>query len=135
VTPDPLSYPLFVYGTLRAGCRSVEAERLMVGARLLSHGSLRGCLYRVGEYPGLVLADTADPVSGELYWLVSTAQLSALDAWETADADGDSLAEYRRCLVTVHLSSGAAQLAWVYLFKRPVAGLRQLSEWPEPTVD
>jgi gamma-glutamylcyclotransferase (GGCT)/AIG2-like uncharacterized protein YtfP len=135
VTPDPLRYPLFVYGTLLSGCRSAEAERLLAGARLVGQASLRGFLYRVAAYPGLLLAEAAAPVTGELYQLVSPAQLAALDAWENATPAGSSAAEYLRSLVTVESKSGAIQQAWVYLYNRPVAGLARLSTWPASAMD
>lgn len=135
MTPDPLGYPLFVYGTLLSGCRSSEAEKLLDGARLLGHASLRGFLYRVAAYPGLVLAEAAAPVHGELYQLASSAQLAALDAWEEAVPLTGTTAEYLRCLVTVESTAPGSRQAWVYLYNRPVAGLPRIAAWPASAVD
>jgi 2-hydroxychromene-2-carboxylate isomerase/gamma-glutamylcyclotransferase (GGCT)/AIG2-like uncharacterized protein YtfP len=76
-----VTLPLFVYGTLRQwGSNAIT--RLVPGARLLGHGSVRGQLYDVGTYPHLILDDAAGDVVGELYE-VPEAGWPVLDELET----------------------------------------------------
>jgi gamma-glutamylcyclotransferase (GGCT)/AIG2-like uncharacterized protein YtfP len=57
---------LFVYGTLRRGCGSVEAQRLHAQATWLGQGRVRGRLYRVDWYPALVACRSGgDEVTGD----------------------------------------------------------------------
>jgi gamma-glutamylcyclotransferase (GGCT)/AIG2-like uncharacterized protein YtfP len=82
---------VFVYGTLRRG--GSNAFR-MDGADFLGAGSVRGHLYRIDWYPGLILAEDGVPILGEIY-AVPTLQLAALDEFEGVSAD-ENAAEYRR---------------------------------------
>jgi gamma-glutamylcyclotransferase (GGCT)/AIG2-like uncharacterized protein YtfP len=114
---------LFVYGTLLAGARHPMGERLRREASLLGEASIRGRLYSLGRYPGLVeSAQEGDLVHGELYTLENPASaLSWLDAYEGIRPGAP--ADYERVERTVRLATGAALEAWVYLYRRSV-GLR-----------
>src|SRR4029078_4068253 len=60
---------LFVYGTLRRSAAHPMHALLRETASLLGDARVRGVLYRVAEYPGLVLDAGAGWVLGELYRL------------------------------------------------------------------
>ena len=70
---------LFVYGTLRAGA-SQDIHRLAPPARFIGRGRVRGRLYHLGPYPGLVRGGDAW-VQGEVY-AITPAQETLLDAIE-----------------------------------------------------
>ena len=67
---------LFIYGALLPGLR---LEREMSGAERLGAAQVRGQLYDIGSYPGLVAGQGL--VSGELY-RVTSEHLWRLDAVE-----------------------------------------------------
>lgn len=113
---------IFVYGTLRTGGSN---HHRMVGARLLGAGTVRGWLYRVDWYPGVVLDAAGDEVQGE-WFTVDSRTLAALDAFEGA--------EYRRVPTLVTRNDGAPPIeAWIWEFHMPVAGLQKIpgGDWLE----
>ncbi len=101
----------FVYGTLR---RSGSNHWRMDGAEFVGETSLRGRLYRVDWYPGLVLDSEAGEVFGEVFTLSGVEQLQMLDDYEGQ--------EYQRMLVQT--SCGPA---WCWEFIRSCEGLEQLA--------
>ncbi len=61
---------LFVYGTLRKNFANEFARQFYKSGRLLGRAKVRGRLYQISDYPGLVLSDTdAEWVRGEVYTL------------------------------------------------------------------
>jgi len=103
---------LFVYGTLRRAAGHPMHRSLCAVASFVGDARVRGRLYQIAWYPGLVLDDAAGWVVGELYRLRSTEGLVHLDAYE-----GD---EYRRIERSVGLSAGGEHRAWLYEFRRPI---------------
>jgi pyruvate carboxylase len=110
---------IFVYGTLRQGY-SLHRHLRQVGAKYAGAGQIRGRLFDLGEYPG-VLPSTrpSDSVRGELYDLESPRdQLSALDALEEYDPRRPRNSLFRRRIAEVRLDDGQKCKAWVYFFNR-----------------
>ena len=95
---------VFVYGTLRRG--GTQHGR-MAGAEFVTPGTVRGRLYRIDWYPGVVLDDAGDEISGEVY-AVGPSQLAQLDAFEGS--------EYRRVRVEVNCGGGhrSPLTAWIW---------------------
>jgi gamma-glutamylcyclotransferase (GGCT)/AIG2-like uncharacterized protein YtfP len=114
---------IFVYGTLLSSARHPMGARLAREARLLGEATIRGRLYSLGRYPGLVeSADPADVVHGELYALNGpAATLAWLDAYEGISSNA-ARNEYERCERVARLASGTNVTAWVYLYRAPVTG-------------
>jgi gamma-glutamylcyclotransferase (GGCT)/AIG2-like uncharacterized protein YtfP len=56
---------VFVYGTLRSG-QANDINRLMPAPRLLGPARIRGALYNLGPYPGVILGGEGG-VQGEVY--------------------------------------------------------------------
>ena len=112
---------LFVYGTLRPTLARGEPARLIEGLRHRGTATVRGLLYDLGDYPGLVLGEGT--VRGDLLEVVSAEQLAALDAYEECDG---SRPLYRRELLPVIRADGVETLAWVYLYARPLAAARPI---------
>jgi gamma-glutamylcyclotransferase (GGCT)/AIG2-like uncharacterized protein YtfP len=117
---------LFVYGSLMSTAGHPMGERLRAGARLVGAATIQGRLYRVSWYPGV--AEGGDPeerVHGEVYALNDPVPaLAWLDAYEgiaPANRDGG---EYERVERPARLARGEAITAWVYLYRKDVAGLR-----------
>ncbi len=131
---------LFVYGTLRRNRRGRLHPLLRGRARYVGPASVRGRLYDLGRYPGLLLAGN-DRVSGELYRLPDPCSAwPALDRYEECDPS-DPQAEYVRRLIPVHRPGGTTVDAWCYLYNRPLlprqrvhgGDYRQRTKGREPT--
>ena len=72
--------PLFVYGTLRRG-GSNNIARLVPGAAFIAEASMRGKLFDLGDYPAMLVDETAGWVAGEIY-AVPASGWPVLDALE-----------------------------------------------------
>jgi gamma-glutamylcyclotransferase (GGCT)/AIG2-like uncharacterized protein YtfP len=107
---------LFAYGTLRpslaAGRRHLVAGLVPAGA-----AAMRGLLYDLGGYPGMVAGDGL--VHGELLRLSSPDELAALDAYEEC---GGPNPLYHRAVTLVRRENGEHAAAWAYFYARSVAG-------------
>ena len=93
---------IFVYGTLRRGG---SQHFRMAGADFHAAGTVRGRLYGIDWYPGLVLDDSAEEITGEVYQ-VCPGLLESLDAFEGG--------EYRRVRVMTTLADESRQDAWLW---------------------
>jgi gamma-glutamylcyclotransferase (GGCT)/AIG2-like uncharacterized protein YtfP len=129
---------LFVYGTLMSTSGSVmgQAPRERLQRESVSRGaaSIRGRLYDLGRYPGLV-EDAAGEhvVHGEAYELASAEQsLRWLDSYEGIVSGPHAHNEYERAERTIMLAAGGEATAWVYLYRRPVLETRRIADgrWP-----
>ena len=99
----------FVYGTLR---RHGSNHFRMAGAEFVAAATVRGKLYRIDWFPGVVLDETAGETAGEIYRVDDT-MLAALDDYEGP--------EYRRVLTPVMPGAGVEPvLAWVWEWLLPV---------------
>lgn len=96
---------LFVYGTLRIGA-SNDIGRYGSGSRLAGPARVRGRLYDLGDFPGLVLGGS-DWVTGELHW-VSPAIEPALDELEEVWPQRHGLYRRTRALVMAGQDSRSA---------------------------
>lgn len=100
------AFPLrhvFVYGTLRRGGRN-DINRLRPPPEYVGRGEVRGTLYALGWYPGLVLGgEGAMAVTGEVY-RITPALEAVLDAIEGIEEGPHS--EYFKREVPVAVGSG-----------------------------
>ncbi len=121
---DPL--PLFVYGTLRRGCPTPMAEWLGSTASWIGMAQIRGRLYRLDGYPGLVPDENGGLVQGDLFRLpdgaAGDALLARLDAYEECAPDCPAPHEYARVVLPV-LFQGTLIEAWTYIYRRPTDAL------------
>jgi len=119
----PATVTLFVYGTLKRGCRNhgTIREAEFVGEAATESAYM---LVNCGSYPGLVRApngQAGSSIRGELY-RVNERWLAALDRFENVPV------EYVR--KTIRLSNGNE--AETYFYALPVAGLEVCGEeWIE----
>jgi gamma-glutamylcyclotransferase (GGCT)/AIG2-like uncharacterized protein YtfP len=121
---------LFVYGTLR-GDPSHEMFRILAeNATFLGEGRVRGRLFSLGAYPGMVLSECEeDSVKGELYEVIPERWgkvIEELDSYEGCGPDDPEPHEYRRSLVDVMTDSGQDVHAWAYLLERPTTHLEKI---------
>ncbi len=114
---------LFVYGSLREGAKH---EMLDVLREHGTHGGparVRGRLYVVDWYPGVVLDPSAGWVRGELWTSVAPEAWPVLDFYEGCSAEDPQPHEFVRREATLDVS-GTPVRTWIYEFARDVASLQ-----------
>jgi gamma-glutamylcyclotransferase (GGCT)/AIG2-like uncharacterized protein YtfP len=127
---------IFVYGTLRRGGAGAMSIRFPK-AKFIAAAKVRGSLYDLGAYPGLLLNEANSLVLGEVYE-VGDETLNQLDEFEAAS-------NYWRQQVEISLGTHS-RLCWVYAPKREFNSLHTLitsgdwleyaktkTDWPEDT--
>jgi gamma-glutamylcyclotransferase (GGCT)/AIG2-like uncharacterized protein YtfP len=107
---------LFVYGTLRQASAAPMAVALRTGAHWVAPGEVRGFLYRLSGYPGLVPDASGGPVIGDLFAMQDSAQmLTLLDDYEECSPRFPEPHEYRRITLAVATADGPVH-AWTYAY-------------------
>jgi len=115
---------IFVYGTLRRGCNTGAHQRFLGDAEFLGSARVRGRLYQISYYPGLVPDVNAGWVSGEVYRLADEAQLGALDDYEECPPPRHPNQEYRREQLQLIMAKGAQLQAWTYVYQQSTRDLQ-----------
>lgn len=105
---------LFVYGSLRRAAGHAMGEVLAASAVLEADAVVRGRLYAVAWYPGLVLDDGAGEVHGEVWRLVDASVLARLDEYEGCGPSDPQPHEFRRVRASVRPAAAEPVSAWVY---------------------
>ena len=95
---------VFVYGTLRRGGARAMSFRFP-DSKFIANAKVRGSLYDLGAYPGLLLNESNSLVIGEVYE-VDDKLLNKLDAFEASS-------HYRRKQVEISLGAHARR-CWTY---------------------
>ncbi|HLE17957.1 MAG TPA: gamma-glutamylcyclotransferase family protein [Syntrophales bacterium] len=113
---------IFVYGTLRKG---FPLHRYLADkARFVGAGTIRGALYDLGEYPGVVQSNKGE-VKGELYELENASKyLRELDRIEEFDPENPENSLFIRSLTDVKLADKKTTKAWVYFLPSKPARAR-----------
>jgi gamma-glutamylcyclotransferase (GGCT)/AIG2-like uncharacterized protein YtfP len=108
---------LFVYGTLRRDFDNEFAAMLARSARFAGPSKVRGTIYLIAHYPGLVLSvEGGDWVAGDVYTLDAQGEtLSALDQYEASEP-------FQRVVAPVLLDSGEWLQAFVYIYTGDLHG-------------
>lgn len=118
---------LLVYGTLLASELPRAPIDVAASLQLIGRRRIRGRLYDLGEYPGLVPGD--DLVEAELHALADPGVLTALDAYEGFDPDDPQGSLFlRRSIRVPRFGTGPDCRwfdrqtidAWVYTYNRAV---------------
>jgi gamma-glutamylcyclotransferase (GGCT)/AIG2-like uncharacterized protein YtfP len=95
---------VFVYGTLRRGCTRAMSIRFPK-SQFIAHAKVRGSLYDLGAFPGLILEQSNSLVTGEVYE-VDDEILNELDNFEASS-------NYRRKQVEVSIGTHR-RMCWTY---------------------
>jgi putative glutamine amidotransferase len=125
-----MSY-LFVYGTLVPGSTPACVADLMGQFQPVGRATVRGVLYDLRNYPGLVFdRERERDVPGFLLEFPSDDQalLRRLDAYEGFDPNAPTTSLFRRVPATATLTdSGRAVDCQVYVYNRPKPGDRVIA--------
>ena len=104
---------VFVYGTLMDGMK--RGELMKDGSEIYCHGSVKGDLYDLGDYPGLTQGDGL--VHGELYKASDMFQFIQLLDQIEGNVGDDPLFDRRIQLID---SEKGKVWAYVYHYARPI---------------
>jgi gamma-glutamylcyclotransferase (GGCT)/AIG2-like uncharacterized protein YtfP len=122
---------LFVYGTLRRELSHEMSRVLARDAEFLGAGRVKGRLFILGSYPGMVLSESGgQAVVGELYQVRPHAWkkvIGELDSYEGCAADDAEPHAYRRVIVDAGTASGERVRAWAYVLDRTTAHLEEIA--------
>ena len=124
---EKLNPYLFVYGTLKLGSKHPNAIYLHRQSQFIGQGSLNGCLYDLGYYPGLVLSsDDKEKVYGQVIKMSKPKlMLSFLDDYEGVGDQFLKPNEYKRKLLEVKMND-LKQLCWTYIYQLPIDNARKI---------
>jgi len=118
---------LFVYNMLRKS--SGISCILSNSAIYIGDGFFKGKLYDAGFYPGAVPSEgSSDQVKGDVYALYdSESVLRILDTFEGCGSGWSPIGEFYRDKATIYLKNGEAVKAWIYIYNRPIEGLKVIA--------
>jgi gamma-glutamylcyclotransferase (GGCT)/AIG2-like uncharacterized protein YtfP len=123
---QPVTYCLFVYGTLRSGFRNPAYNYITQYFHLVGEAVVKGQLYDNGSFPVAVATNDEHFITGELYQLNDPAQfgwaIEQLDDYEGLNVEVGEKPFYKREPSTVFIN-GNPILAWVYWYNRSVEGM------------
>jgi len=99
-------------------------------SNLIGEATYQGRLYRIGHYPGAVPSnDPMNMVRGEVYRLRHpSVVLARLDRYEECGPGFRQPAEFVRHSAEIRLRTGRTVSAWIYIYNRPVRGLKRLPD-------
>lgn len=110
---------LFVYGSLMGSIQSKIAQMLHDNADFLGEAYVKGHLFDLGSYPGLVLNDDGNTVKGHIFRLYDAQSiLSYLDQYEGILPNNPDLNEYARKLIPVNFNDVKIE-CWAYIYQLP----------------
>lgn len=122
-----MSAHVFVYGTLLPEFDHRIARAFHRAATVVGSATLRGRLYIVNGYPGVVAApDARAQVHGVVYRLNEHNLFRLLDAYEGYKANTPEASLYVRRGAHVTLDTGQTMTATVYFYNRPVGGCEEI---------
>lgn len=112
---------LFVYGSLRSSGEVPERiAHLVRRFHRVGQATVQGRLYDFGKHCGGILeADTAMNVHGELVELPDEEMLRELDRYEEIDLVDPSNSLFARKRTKALLADGSSQDAWIYVYNKP----------------
>jgi gamma-glutamylcyclotransferase (GGCT)/AIG2-like uncharacterized protein YtfP len=110
---------VFFYGTLLPRHAPPVIASTVRRLRRVGRGSVQGCLYDLGRYPGAVLSKTGPLIQGEVFELPDDPEiLRRLDAFEGFDPAQLESSEFVRREWPVALQGGKRIDCWVYSYNR-----------------
>ncbi len=120
---------LFVYGSLRENFDNEFARQLRKSGRLLGRAKVRGRLYQISDYPGLVLSDVdTEWVQGEVYTLTDPkVTYRVLDEYEGCGSNDPLPHEFERTVEPILLESGEWIRASIYIYTCDINHKQQIS--------
>ena len=119
---------LFVYGTLRRDSRHSMFHLLARHAEFEGRARIRGRLYDLGEYPGvLITTDRSRWVHGDVYTLKNADEaLARLDEYEGCGPGDPKPHEFEPVMDDAVLEDGRIKRVWVYVYRGALDGKQEI---------
>lgn len=93
----------------------------------IGSATIRGDLYDLGPYPGVILDGAAGRVRGQVVRVPSTDLWRRIDAYEACPQPGSTDGLFRRVRTIATLERGARDVeCWVYVYNHPVRAERRV---------
>ncbi|HUK25215.1 MAG TPA: gamma-glutamylcyclotransferase family protein [Terriglobales bacterium] len=106
---------LFVYGSLLPGLAPPVIAPVMARLRSVGRGLVRGHLFDLGRYPGLVLAERGPRVHGHVHALPPDPEiLRKLDRYEGFFPENRARSEFIRRSWPVTMPGSGVLTCWIY---------------------
>jgi gamma-glutamylcyclotransferase (GGCT)/AIG2-like uncharacterized protein YtfP len=114
---------LFVYGTLLPGAAPPEIAPIVARLQAVGDGFIRGRLFDLGEYPGVVLDETGEEIPGKIFRLPQEPEvLKRLDEYEEFNAvQPEGSLFVRKQWPVIRRDGNRKLICWVYVYN-PHAG-------------
>ena len=116
---------VFLYGTLLPELAPRGIEPLLTRLRSVGPGSVRGVLYDLGSYPGVVLDENSGGlVRGSVFELLrdDPSLLTRIDDYEGFDPSDCERSLFVRKRSAVQLTDRTVLPCWVYTYNRSISG-------------
>ncbi|MBI1343945.1 MAG: gamma-glutamylcyclotransferase [Terrimonas sp.] len=121
----PVTYNLFVYGSLRKGFQSPVYEYISNYFDFVAEAKVRGLMVDMGDYPAAIPGNDGHFIVGELYTIKHPHEFGwafgQLDDYEGVNVEVGETQLYRRELTEVITDKGN-QPAWIYWYNQDVSG-------------
>jgi gamma-glutamylcyclotransferase (GGCT)/AIG2-like uncharacterized protein YtfP len=120
---------LFTYGTLSTGQAPSSVVSLMKSLKRHGKGYIRGRLYDLGDFPGVVLSESPrNKVFGDIFELPTDGSiLKQIDRYEEFSPRKPKSSLFVRKRVPVKLDNGEQIECWTYVYNGQVPRTRRIS--------
>jgi very-short-patch-repair endonuclease/gamma-glutamylcyclotransferase (GGCT)/AIG2-like uncharacterized protein YtfP len=112
---------LFIYGTLLPGVELAEMSAVCGQLKTLGPAVVRGKLYDLGPYPGVIL-DSAGTTQGQIVHVPTNEVWKTLDEYEACPLPDSPDGLFRRVRTSAMLANGEPIDCWIYVYNRPLNG-------------
>ncbi|MBK0379030.1 gamma-glutamylcyclotransferase family protein [Mucilaginibacter segetis] len=116
---------LFVYGTLLQQHNKFTLY-LNMHCSFYNKGQIKGRLYDIGEYPGLIVDNNAGYVYGNIYKIGNPEILRELDIYEGNGPEEEQPNLYIRQKHLIETDNDTVK-AWLYHYNLPIENLKQIT--------
>lgn len=126
---------LMVYGTLHPRLAPERLSDITGRMKLVGPATVRGRLYSLGRFPGLVLDPAGRLVHGYVFELPPGPEvLTRLDRYEGYEASMPDRSLFVRVSCEPLDALGGSLSAWVYVYNQPLDGAAEVASgnWIDP---
>ena len=124
---------LFVYGTLLPGRAPAEIAPTVDRLKPVGDGFVRGRIHDLGAYPGVVLDEAGEKISGKIFRLPEEPEvLKRLDEYEEFNAAQPEGSLFVRREWPVTRSGNRKLVCWVYVYNPHAADVPAAAHGESP---
>jgi gamma-glutamylcyclotransferase (GGCT)/AIG2-like uncharacterized protein YtfP len=113
---------LFIYGTLLPGLEPRAMSDVVLRMSVVGPATIRGKLYDLGFYPGVLLDEGGGIIKGQIVQVPSDELWRRLDRYEACPLPESADGLFRRVKTAAMTGQGQPIECWVYVYNRDVSG-------------